>query len=360
MNIGNIAHLIRKEENEQTRAAARNSIFSEVKRRITNSDLKTREAVVKFLKDKGVDCDNNNLSDDDAIKVSGLMELIDSMQKIKEEAKKKANMPAKRSSNQQSKKNKPEANPALTNKELKKIEEEAKKKAENLRKKGVISKEAKGSEKLEIERLKNQKLKSLKPLKNIPNGYKLVDAGGNGNCFYRSIAHIVRGNKNNYLSIRNSAAKIASNLEEKVKGLKETYGIDYNHKLGDLDEGMLNYAFGNIPFMNIIRQGFGYAKNGNIETIGDALHVLKKIRESLSTDRKEGGEAELYFISVAIGKPVVIYDNNGNVTGYSPTLSPILGRFLGQEDISMLGNDKVMVYREGVGDNGHFQALVKK
>ena len=158
------------------------------------------------------------------------------------------------------------------------------------------------------------------------------------------------------MSIRNSAAEIASNLEEKVKGLKATYGIDDNRKLEDLDEGVLNDALGNIPFMNIIRQGFGYAKNGNIETIGDALHVLERIRESLSTDRKEGGEAELYFISAAIGKPVVIYDNNGNVTGYNPGL----GRFLGQEDISMLGNDKVMVYREGVGDNGHFQALVKK
>ena len=116
MNIGNFVHLIKKKENEQTRAAARNSmaarnsIFSEVKRRITNSDLKTREAVVKFLKDKGVDCDNNNLSDDDAIKVSGLMELIDSMQKIKEEAKKKANMPAKRSRTNNLKK----INPKLT------------------------------------------------------------------------------------------------------------------------------------------------------------------------------------------------------------------------------------------------------
>ena len=104
MDIRNIVLSTKKEENEQTKAAVRNSIFSEVEERIMNSNLKTREAVVKFLKDKGVDCDNNNLSDDDAIKVSGLMELIDSMQKIKEEAKKKANMPAKRSSNQQSKK----------------------------------------------------------------------------------------------------------------------------------------------------------------------------------------------------------------------------------------------------------------
>ena len=88
MDIRNIVLSTKKEENEQTKAAVRNSIFSEVEERIMNSNLKTREAVVKFLKDKGVDCDNNNLSDDDAVKVSELMELIDFKQKSKEEAKK--------------------------------------------------------------------------------------------------------------------------------------------------------------------------------------------------------------------------------------------------------------------------------
>lgn len=411
MDIGNIAHLIKEEEDEQTRAAVRNSIFSEVEERIMNGTLKTHEGVVKSLKDRGVDCDNNNLSDNDAVKVSNLITLVDSMQKSKDEAKKskssaneqidnnfllesnmnntqkvqerknqssavggnefsifQQNDPSKKNvgvspkklNDQQSKEKKSKTSPALTKEELKEIEEKAKKENENLVKQGFSKEEVRTITKNRIEELKNQKLKSLKQLKNIPDGYELRDVKGDGNCFYRSIAHIVSGNENNYLSIRNSAAEIASNLEEKVKGLKATYGIDDNHKLGDLDEGVLNDALGNIPFMDIIRQGFGYAKNDTIETIGDALYVLERIRKSLSTDRKEGGEAELYFISAAIGKPVVIYDNNGNVTGYSPTLSPVLGCFLGKEDISMLGNDKVVVYREGVGDNGHFQALVKK
>ena len=55
MDIRNIVLSTKKEENEQTKAAVRNSIFSEVEERIMNSNLKTREAVVKFLKDKGVD-----------------------------------------------------------------------------------------------------------------------------------------------------------------------------------------------------------------------------------------------------------------------------------------------------------------
>ena len=405
MDIRNIVLSTKKEENEQTKAAVRNSIFSEVEERIMNSNLKTREAVVKFLKDKGVDCDNNNLSDDDAVKVSELMELIDFKQKSKEEAKKSKssadkqidndsfllesnmnntqkvqerqnqssavgdnefsifqkndyskkniNVSPKETNKQQPKDRKSEESIELTKEELSEIEKEAKKL-------GLEGEVAKGYISGRKEELINEKLKDLEPLGNIPDGYELRNVGKDGNCFYRSVAHIVNGNENNYLSIRNSAAEIASNLEEKVKGLKATYGIDDNRKLEDLDEGVLNDALGNIPFMNIIRQGFGYAKNGTIETIGDALYVLERIRKSLSTDRKEGGEAELYFISAAIRRPVVIYDNNGNVTGYSPTLSPDLGRFLGQEDISMLGNDKVMVYREGVGDNGHFQALVKK
>ena len=361
MEIRNNVPYTKKEENEQIRTAIRNSIFEEAKERILRHELKTWHAVVKFLRGRKIYL--RKLSKDEKRQEDDLRNCLNVIKTSQQNdpSKKNVGVSPKKLNDQQSKEKKSGTNPALTNEELKKIEGEAKKNAENLRKKGVISKEeTKAYEKLEIERLKNQKLKSLKPLKNVPNGYKLVDAGGNGNCFYRSIAHMVSGNGNNYLSIRNSAAKIASNLKEKVKGLKETYGIDYNHKLGDLDESVLNDAFGNIPFMNIIRQGFGYAKNGNIETIGDALYVLRRIKESLSKDCKEGGEAELYFISVAIGKPVVIYDNNGNVTGYSPTLSPILGRFLGQEDISMLGNDKVMVYRKGVGDNGHYQALVKK
>lgn len=275
-------------------------------------------------------------------------------------SKKHINVSPKKTNKQQSKEKKSGTNPALTKEELEEIEEKAKKENENLVKQGFTKKEVETITKNRIEELKNEKLKNLEQLKNIPDGYKLRNVKGDGNCFYRSVAHIVSGNENNYLSIRNSAAKIASDLKEKVKGLKATYGIDDNHKLGDLDEGVLNDALGNIPFMDIIRQGFGYAKNDTIETIGDALYVLEKIRESLSTDCKEGGEAELYFISAAIRRPVVIYDNNGNVTGYSPTLSPGLGRFLGQGDISMPGNDKAMVYRRGVFDNGHFQALVKK
>jgi hypothetical protein len=305
----------KKEEKEQIRAAIRDSIFTEAEQRIFRHELKTWDEVEKFLRDRKIG-DLRKLSKDEKVKKDNLKNCLNVIKTSQQNdpSKKNVGVSPKKPDAQQYKVKKPHASPA----------------------------------------------KSMKQLKNIPDGYKLRNVKGDGNCFYRAVAHIAKKGENNYLSIRNSAAKIASNLKEKVKGLKETYGIDYNHKLGDLDESVLNDAFGNIPFMDIIRQGFGYAKNDTIETIGDALYVLEKIRESLSTDRKEGGEAELYFISAATRRPVVIYDNNGNVTGYSPTLSPILGRFLGKEDISMLGNDKVMVYRKGVGDNGHYQALVKK
>lgn len=328
--------------------------FSEVKRRITHSDLKTREAVVKFLKDKGVDCDNNNLSDDDAVKVSELMELIDSMQKIKEEAKKKANMPAKISSNQQSKKNKPEANPALTNKELKEIEEEAKKNAENLRKEGAINKEeTKAYEKLEIERLKNEKLKSLEQPKNIPDGYKLKNVKGDGNCLYRAIARIVKGNENNYHDIRNSAVGAVDGLLKGIKDFKDLYEVHDNCQLSGFNESLVNEVFDGIPFMGIFRQASDY-KGGDVKTIKNALDILAEIKKSLSTDKEFGGAAELYFISVAIKRPLVIYNNDGTIAGYSPGLKV----FIDRDNISWLDDDdtKVMVHRK---DN-HFQALVKK
>lgn len=183
---------------------------------------------------------------------------------------------------------------------------------------------------------------------------------GDGNCFYRAVAHIAKKGENNYKEVRKFASEVADELIRKVTNLRKEKKMRNDSPLSSLTADDMKKSFGDIPFMDIIYQGFGYAKNGTIETIGDALYVLRRIKESLSKDCKEGGEAELYFISAAIRRPVVIYDNNGNVTGYSPTLSPILGRFLGQEDISMLGNDKVVVYREGVGDNGHYQALVKK
>ena len=360
MEIRNNVPYTKKEEKEQIRAAIRDSIFTEAEQRIFRHELKTWDEVVKFLRSRKIYI--RKLSKDEKVKKDNLKNCLNVIKTSQQNdpSKKNVGVSPKKLNDQQSKEKKSGTNPALTKEELEEIEEKAKKENENLVKQGFTKEEVETITKNRIEELKNEKLKNLEQLKNIPDGYKLRNVKGDGNCFYRSVAHIVSGNENNYLSIRNSAAKIASDLKEKVKGLKATYGIDDNRKLEDLDEGVLNDALGNIPFMNIIRQGFGYAKNGNIETIGDALYVLERIRKSLSTDRKEGGEAELYFISVAIGKPVLIYDNNGNVTGYSPTLSPVLGRFLGQEDISMLGNDKVMVYREGVGDNGHYQALVKK
>lgn len=403
MKIRNIERSTKKEKDEQTRAAARDSIFSEAERCIANSNLETREAVVKFLKEKGVDCDNNNLSDDDAIKVSGLMELIDSIQESKKDesstdkkiddtillqkkvanneqemlvsqsqdsakendklstsqqnnpSKKKAIIPAKRPSSQQSKKNKSKASPALTKEELKEIEEEAKKNAENLRKQGILSKkEVKDYETLEIERLKNGKLKKMEPLSNIPSGYKTEDVKGDGNCFYRAIARIVKGNENNYHDIRNSATEAVNDLLKRIKNFENLYDVHDNYQLSDLDESFVNEAFDGIPFMGIFRQASDY-KGGDVKTIKNALDILAKIKQSLSADKEFGGAAELYFISVAIKRPLVIYNNDGTIAGYSPELK----MFIDRNNISWLDDDddtKVMAHRK---DN-HFQALVKK
>lgn len=409
MDVKSIAPSTKKEENKQIRAAIRNSIFTAAKEHILWHELKTWAAVVKFLRGRRI-TDLRKLSKDEKKQKDNLKNCLKDIKSSEEEAKnnesstdKKINdtilMPksvenneqemqvrhdqnsvkkndklttsqqndlskehinvsSKETNNQQPKDKKSETSPALTEEELEKIEEKAKKENENLVKQGFTKEEVETITKNRIEELKNEKLKSLKQLKNIPDGYKLRNVKGDGNCFYRTVAHIAKKGENNYKEVRKFASEVADELIRKVTNLRKEKKMRNDSPLSSLTADDMKKSFGDIPFMDIIYQGFGYAKNGTIETIGDALYVLKRIKESLSKDCKEGGEAELYFISAAIGKPVVIYDNNGNVTGYSPTLSPVLGRFLGQEDISMLGNGKVVVYREGVGDNGHFQALV--
>ena len=398
MDIRNIVLSTKKEENEQTRAAVRNSIFSEVEERIMNSNLKTREAVVKFLKDKGVDCDNNNLSDDDAVKVSELMELIDFKQKSKEEAKKSKssadkqidndsfllesnmnntqkvqerqnqssavgdnefsifqkndyskkniNVSPKETNKQQPKDRKSEESIELTKEELSEIEKEAK----NL---GLEGEVAKGYISGRKEELINKKLKDLEPLGNIPDGYELRNVGKDGNCFYRAIAHIVSGNENNYRDIRNSAMGAVDDLLVGIKNFENLYEVHDNYQLSDRNEGLVNEAFDGIPFMGIFRQASDY-EGGDVKTIKNALDILAKIKRSLSTDGEFGGAAELYFISVAIKRPIVIYNNDGTIAGYSPELK----MFIDRSNISWLDDDytKVMVHRK---DN-HYQALVKK
>lgn len=397
MDIGNIAHLIKEEEDEQTRAAVRNSIFSEVEEYILNSTLKTHEDVVKSLKDRGVDCDSNNLSDNDAVKVSNLITLVDSMQKSKDEAKKskssadeqidnnfllesnmnntqkvherknqssavggnefsifQQNDPSKKNvgaspketNKQQPKDRKSEESIELTKEELSEIEKEAK----NL---GLEGEVAKGYISGRKEELINKKLKDLEPLGNIPDGYELRNVKGDGNCFYRAIAHIVRGNENNYLSIRNSAMGAVDDLLEGIKNFENLYEVHDNYQLSDLNESFVNEAFDGIPFMGIFRQASDY-KGGDVKTIKNALDILAEIKQSLSADKEFGGAAELYFISVAIKRPIVIYNNDGTIAGYSPELK----MFIDRNNISWLDDDdtKVMVHRK---DN-HFQALVKK
>ena len=78
-----------KEDDEQIKLTLHNSIFAEVERRILTRELKIRKAVLEFLKGKGIHCDNNNLSYNDAVNVSVLMILVDFEQKSEEEAKKR-------------------------------------------------------------------------------------------------------------------------------------------------------------------------------------------------------------------------------------------------------------------------------
>ena len=142
-------------------------------------------------------------------------------------------------------------------------------------------------------------------------------------------------------------------LLEGIKNFKKLYEVHDNDQLSDLDESLVNEVFDGIPFMGIFRQASDY-KGSDVKTIKNALDILAEIKKSLSTDKEFGGAAELYFISVAIKRPLVIYNNDGTIAGYSPGLKV----FIDRDNISWLDadNTKVMVHRKG----DHFQALVKK
>ena len=144
------------------------------------------------------------------------------------------------------------------------------------------------------------------------------------------------------------ASDVLDRLIDRIEKLGGPNGINNRRDINFNDA-----SFCLFPFQEVINLASTY-NDGDIKTSEDVLNVLKKIQFSLSKDGELGGTAELYFVSVAIGRSIVIHSNDGTVIGYNP----ILRTFIDENNISRLNSDngKVIVHHKG----DHFQVLARK
>lgn len=145
--------------------------------------------------------------------------------------------------------------------------------------------------------------------KMIPNGYRVTsfDKGdgiiGDGNCFYRAIAKLEKGNQEEYGKIRTAisdeinksaglAEKSADKIDNNLLTLIQLYAWEYN-ELKDVEEVNENNLSG----------------------------VLYQIKEHVKGEDKKNeyaGPIEAYFYAKATKNAVIIYDSIGQMTAFIP------------------------------------------
>ena len=236
--------------------SSKGAILNDAENLIKENELKSRNDLLNFLREKGINPDN--LPDNDTIKLTELLDLVDANNENK-----------------------------LTKEELasiKKNEEEAafeKEKAEE----GFI-----------------EKMSNI-----IPKGYRVTSSKtgdkieGDGNCFYRAIAKLEKKDQEKYGDVRNE-------IYNKI--------VDYCNLLGQNQTEEID-----DKLILLIQQDTNEYKMEHDNDRNSQIAVLFQIGEFVRNENGGniyGGLIEAYFYAKKANKVVIIYDSNGYVSGYDP------------------------------------------
>ena len=173
---------------------------------------------------------------------------------------------------------------------------------------------------------------------NFPfEGFKIKEAGGGGDCFYRSIMEALGVGSGQFGELRKSAAENAKKFSEKlnriISGLEAPTGSDIH---------LMNHLAAESP-------------------TGDASSYINSLIKEISLNGKLGGTHTAPFCARALGKQIFIYlkgtDGNLKVYGFDKD-----GRILHWRDnvaaeilAQNHNRDRVNIWHNG---RNHFQAIV--
>jgi hypothetical protein len=209
--------------------------------------------------------------------------------------------------------------------------------------------------------LKNRSAKKAKNIKtkasknpgqmNFPfEGFKIKEAGGDGDCFYRSIMEALGVGSGQFGELRKSAADNAKKFSEKLNrirsGLEAPTGSD-------------------IHLMNHLHYRLEAEKVNNVQIspskIDNAIAYTNFLIKEISLKGKLGGTHTAPFCARALGKQIFIYlkgtDGNLKVFGFDKDGRRLYDRADVTAEIlaQSRSRDRVNIWHNGAN---HFQAIV--
>ena len=173
---------------------------------------------------------------------------------------------------------------------------------------------------------------------NFPfEGFKIKEAGGGGDCFYRSIMEALGVGSGQFGELRKSAAENAKKFSEKlnriISGLEAPTGSDIH---------LMNHLAAESP-------------------TGDASSYINSLIKEISLNGKLGGTHTAPFCARALGKQIFIYlkgtDGNLKVYGFDKDGRVLYWRDNVTAEILAQNHnrDRVNIWHNG---RNHFQAIV--
>ena len=200
---------------------------------------------------------------------------------------------------------------------------------------------------------KNIKTKASKKAgqKNFPlKGFRIKEAGGGGDCFYRSIMEALGVGSEQFMKLRKSAADNAKKFSEKLNRIRS---------------GLESPTGSDIPLIDHLHYQLISERINKIQIstskIDNAIAYTNFLIKEISLKGKLGGTHTAPFCARALGKQIFIYlkgtDGNLKVYGFDKD-----GRVLYWRDnvtaeilAQSRSRDRVNIWHNGAN---HFQAIV--
>lgn len=204
-------------------------------------------------------------------------------------------------------------------------------------KKAIKGKQLKNRSAKKAKNIKTKASKNPGQLDFPLKGFKIKEAGGGGDCFYRSVMEALGVGSKEFIKLRKSAAKNAKKFSEKlnriISGLEAPSGSDIH---------LMNHLAAESP-------------------TGDASSYINSLIKEISLNGKLGGTHTAPFCARALGKQIFIYlkgtDGNLKVFGFDKDGRRLYDRDdVTAEILAQNHNrDRVNIWHNG---RNHFQAIV--
>ena len=164
----------------------------------------------------------------------------------------------------------------------------------------------------------------------IPEGYRVTSSErgdkikGDGNCFYRAIAKLEKGNQEGYGEIRKT-------ISDEINKSAELFG----ESADKIDDNLL-------PLLENYAGEYNELKNVEVaeNNLAIVLYQIKEHVEDKDKKNEYAGPIEAYFYAKATKKVVIIYDSNNQISVFIP------GEDENSVNVKHMAPDKIESYIE--------------